>query len=81
MLLLLTFFSGIKLIFYAAFEVKITASSLFVLFETNKNEALEFLSSYINGTLIFILLFVPVLVFCIILFLKNKTVALFKIEY
>jgi len=48
----LSLIAFIKLSFYAIFKVKISASALFVFFETNVNEASEFLSSYFNVSLL-----------------------------
>lgn len=54
--LFLTFISLLKLSFYSIFNSKISASSLFVFFETNVNEASEFLTSYLNTKFIIVII-------------------------
>ncbi|PHS62277.1 MAG: hypothetical protein COB12_10795, partial [Flavobacterium sp.] len=52
----------IKITFYYFYSVKITSSAVFIVLETNINEASEYLSTYINGFVIitFIVSFLPV---------------------
>lgn len=80
---ILGFFASIKLIFYAVFGVKISASSLFVLFETNKNEASEFLAGYVNVEVVVIslLFLIPILIASAYLVFKNKAISVFKLHY
>jgi heptose-I-phosphate ethanolaminephosphotransferase len=63
--LVLTLVSVLKLSFYSIFSAKISSSSLFVLFETNFNEASEFLFSYLNTKviLVFVLHFILLVVY------------------
>ncbi|PHS09729.1 MAG: hypothetical protein COA88_03880 [Kordia sp.] len=55
----------IKLIFYQQFGAKINASALFVVFETNTEEASGFISDYINKSILF--LFIGLLLLSIFL--------------
>lgn len=59
--ILLAFFAFVKLSFYLQYGVGISASALFVIFETNAGEASDYLSNYFNTTTIFlaILLLAP----------------------
>ena len=61
MLSLLSVFAFIKLSFYINYKTKISASALYVIFETNKSEAFDFLYNYFNisvfAILILLLLF------------------------
>ena len=59
--LVLPFLAFIKLSFYYLYDVAISASALFVIFETNKTEASDFLLNYFNLSLIVLLvvLFIP----------------------
>ncbi len=52
----------IKIIFYYFYGVKITSSAVYVVLETNINEASEYLSTYLNNFIfvIFIITFLPV---------------------
>jgi len=52
-LALIAFF---KLSFYYHYQVKISASALFVIFETNASEASDFLSNYFDISVLFLLL-------------------------
>lgn len=47
-LLLLSILAFVKLSFYINYNAKISPSALFVIFETNENEAYDYLSGYIN---------------------------------
>ncbi|AUC81684.1 sulfatase-like hydrolase/transferase [Lacinutrix sp. Bg11-31] len=71
---LLAFLVAFKLFFYYTFGVKPTASAIFVIFETNANEASEFFSSYFNFSIFPILILsFSVFVFLVIgLFYKSK---------
>ncbi len=55
-LLILSVFTFIKLSFYVNYETKISASALYVIFETNRNEASDFISNYFNITVFVILM-------------------------
>ena len=52
----LTFFAFVKLSFYQHYDVKLSASALFVIFETNGAEASDFLVNYFSFEVIAILL-------------------------
>ena len=62
-LLLLSSLSFVKLSFFQLYGVKISASALFVIFETNASETSEFLENYLNVPIIilFLLLFMPLI--------------------
>ncbi len=47
-LIILTILAVLKLSFYVNYGVKISASALYVIFETNSTEASEFLTQYLN---------------------------------
>jgi len=72
----------IKMSFYATYAAKLSASALFVIFETNSDEATGFLGNYIN--LYFILISVSLLLYLILwgwLFSGKKRVVHFgKLE-
>ncbi|WP_299885796.1 sulfatase-like hydrolase/transferase [uncultured Lacinutrix sp.] len=53
---LLALFIAFKLFFYYTFDTKPTASSIFVIFETNATESSEFFKSYFNFSFIVILM-------------------------
>ena len=61
--LLLSSLSFVKLSFFHLYGVKISASALFVIFETNASETSEFLENYLNVPIIilFLLLFMPLI--------------------
>ena len=63
--LLLSILAFIKLSFYYQYGVKLSASALFVIFETNTTESAEFLKYYINrfSLVLAIILFVPWILF------------------
>ncbi len=66
----------IKITFYYFYSVKITSSAVFLVLETNINEASEYLSTYINGFVIitFIVAFIPVFYLLKSFFIgKNKS--------
>jgi heptose-I-phosphate ethanolaminephosphotransferase len=73
--LVLSILAFIKLTFYHHYEVKLSASALFVIFETNAEEASDFLSNYIDGfaIIIFIILVIPLVWVFVALFKKNNT--------
>lgn len=50
----LSFLLLFKLGFYQTYQTKLSASALFVIFETNANETTGFLKNYINGFFIFL---------------------------
>lgn len=62
-LLLLSSLSFVKLSFFQLYGVKLSASALFVIFETNASETSEFLENYLNAPIIilFLLLFMPLI--------------------
>lgn len=51
------FFNSLEFVVYINFGTQITPELLYILFETNKNETLEFLESYSNWKLIIILIY------------------------
>ncbi|MDT0294985.1 sulfatase-like hydrolase/transferase [Mesonia ostreae] len=51
---ILSFLLLIKLNFYHIYQVKLSASALFVIFETNAQETSEFLEVYISSTFLFL---------------------------
>lgn len=70
---LLAFFVVFKLFFYYTFDTKPSASSIFVMFETNATETVEFFNSYFdfNFILIILLCFSVFIVLVIKLFFKG----------
>ncbi len=54
---MLSMFAFVKLSFYYLFGAKLSSSSVFVFFETNYNEASEFISSYFNAQMIMLAFF------------------------
>ena len=68
-------FAFIKLSFYFHYDVKISASALFVIFETHGSEASDFINNYLNiGVIgILLLLFIPIIYWLIVLFLRKGT--------
>lgn len=78
--LVLSFFLIIKLSFYYNFNAKLSSSVLYLMFETNKGEATEFLNNYIDYKLIILYLFVLISFIFLIKFLfKTKKNILSKI--
>ncbi|HAT63881.1 MAG TPA: hypothetical protein DCS66_04665 [Flavobacteriaceae bacterium] len=77
--LLLSSLSFVKLSFFHLYGVKISASALFVIFETNASETSEFLENYLNVPIIilFLLLFMPLIW---LLVFKRKKAKQFKFE-
>ena len=72
---MLSVFAFVKLGFYYIFGAKLSSSSVFVFFETNYNEASEFISSYFDAKLIVLAFFsfiYPILYSCIIGFNLKK---------
>lgn len=65
--MLIYFLAFVKLGFYYLYGVTISPSALFVIFETNKTEASEFLLNYLDAGILFIfmLLFIPYFVLVI----------------
>ena len=73
--LLLSFLVLIKLNFYHIYQVKLSASALFVIFETNAQETSEFLEVYISKTFIFLaVIFSLYLLFYSYLLFRKKVV-------
>ena len=70
-LLILSILAFIKLSFYANYNAKISPSALYVIFETNENEASDYLSGYFTLNILIILSII------IILF-TTSTIYLFK---
>ncbi|OIQ22343.1 sulfatase-like hydrolase/transferase [Lacinutrix sp. MedPE-SW] len=70
--ILLSVLAVIKLSFYINYGVKISSSILFVIFETNRSEASDFLSNYFNVKIIGLILFFIALVGFSVVFLKQK---------
>lgn len=70
----LAFFSFVKLSFYHQYNVPISSSALYVIFESNRGEASDYLSNYFNNVtyLLAILVLVPLLFFLKNLFRKKK---------
>jgi heptose-I-phosphate ethanolaminephosphotransferase len=70
----LAFFAFVKLSFYNQYNVPISSSALYVIFETNTGEASDYLSNYFNGvTYLLLLLFLPLLLFLLKnIFKKNN---------
>lgn len=60
---LLSILAFIKLSFYQLYGVKLSASALFVIFETNANETSEFIANYLNFHIafLFLVLFIPII--------------------
>lgn len=75
--LLLSFFLIIKLSFYYNFNAKLSSSVLYLMFETNKGEATEFLNNYIDYKLIILYFFVliPFLFLIMFLFKTKKNIS------
>lgn len=69
----------IKLSFYYLYGVKLSASALFVIFETNANETSEFLGAYLSLPIIFLLVvfLTPLTLFLLRLF-KHNTSLIFQ---
>lgn len=78
--LILSSLSFVKLSFFQLYGVKISASALFVIFETNASETSEFLENYLNVPIIilFILLFMP-LIWSLVF--KRKKIKQFILEH
>lgn len=74
--LVLSILSFIKLTFYHHYAVKLSASALFVIFETNPEEASDFLTNYLDGfvLILFAILFIPLFWFILRLFKRNSSV-------
>lgn len=68
----LFFLLAIKLSFYSHYGVKLNASALFVIFETNGTEASDFLSNYFNFTVVSLLILFFVVFFISIALLKKQ---------
>lgn len=76
---LLSFLLLIKLNFYHIYQVKLSASALFVIFETNAQETSEFLEVYISSTFLFLAgIFIMYLLFYAYALFKRKIV--FQLE-
>jgi len=72
----------IKLTFYSIFQHKISASALFVIFETNTYEASEFLGTYLSGFTIFLFLaLLAYLVFLYLVLFKRKRLDIHLIHF
>ena len=71
---LLNTIAFIKISFYYFYKVKISSSAVFVVLETNFNEATEYLNTYVNGFIVvaFIVLFLPFVYFLKNYFISNK---------
>ena len=78
--LLLAFLAFFKLSFYYHYGVKLSASALFVIFETNTSEASDFLSNYFDGTILLlsIVFIIPLLFIGSKQFFLAKTVLKFN---
>ena len=78
--LLLSTLSFVKLSFFQLYGVKISASALFVIFETNASETSEFLENYLNLPIffLFLLLFIP-LIWSLVF--KRKKIKQFILEH
>lgn len=75
-LILLSILIFIKLSFYSLYNVKLSASALFVIFETNSEEASDFMNSYIDYTVVilFFIIFIPAVFYLLKpLFKSNST--------
>lgn len=72
--LFLALFAFIKLTFYNQYGVPISSSALYVIFETNSEEASDFLSNYFNATTYLLLIIIVVPLFFLLkdLFRKKK---------
>jgi len=68
---LLSVFAFIKLSFYANYGTKLSASALYVIFETNTDEASDFLLNYFSKTVYVILLMFMFFISGVILFLNK----------
>ncbi|WP_127844326.1 sulfatase-like hydrolase/transferase [Psychroflexus aestuariivivens] len=55
-LLILSIFSFLKISFYHLFQTKLDVSALYVIFETNQKESTGFLSTYVDGFIVFTVL-------------------------
>jgi len=69
---ILFFFLIIKLSFYYNFKAKLSSSVLYLMFETNKEEASEFLTSYLDYKLGLLYLFYIVSFLMLLFFLYKK---------
>ncbi len=70
-MLLVSTISLVKLGFVHLYHTKISGSALFVIFETNRNEAIEYLNTYLDVNLLLLLLlhYIPLL---LLLFFYKK---------
>lgn len=76
---LLSLLAFIKLSFYVNYGTKLSASVLFVIFETNGNEASDFLSNYFNLEIIGLAILLIVSLFLSSFYLRSNTIQNFKI--
>lgn len=78
--LLLSVLGFVKLSFFQLYGVKISASALFVIFETNASETSEFLENYLNIPIIFLfLLFFSPLIWTLVF--NRKKIKQFILEH
>ncbi len=70
----LAFFAFVKLAFYYNFNAKLSSSAFFVMFETNSQETIEFLTNYADKEVvgILMLLLLPIIIMGISKFLKSS---------
>ena len=71
-LIILNFLAFVKLSFYEIFGAKLSASAIFVIFETNQEESLSFFKEFINFKIIGLGLILLVILFYLIFLIQNR---------